>query len=63
MIIEDARKIKAAKAAVLSPDRFAKAMELDTDLRDAVAWIAQRGPIEVCRLSSATHTFVRDLLS
>ena len=44
---EDTCKIRAAKAAVLSHDRFATVTELDPDLRSAVEWIAARDPDQV----------------
>ena len=58
---EDTSKIKAAKAAVLSHDRFATATELDPDLKSAVEWIAVRDPAQAmffrhrCALCRLVH--------
>ena len=43
---ENTRKIRAVKAAVVSHDRFAASIELDSDLISAVEWIAARDPAQ-----------------
>ena len=59
---EDTLKVQASRAALSSSDRFGKEVALDTDLVDAIGWIANHTQNQVLSFSIYVHYIVHTIV-